>query len=93
MIRRNDPVVDPAIVPMLLVLHFYFSIFLVRSPAIIYRGQTPTRLVKMNIPDTMSRMIPAVPVITFVKYNTAIVTAIRILITLSAVPMFLFIIV
>jgi hypothetical protein len=32
-------------------------------------------------------------VITFVKYNTAIVTAIRILITLSAVPMFLFIIV
>jgi hypothetical protein len=32
-------------------------------------------------------------VITLVKYNTAITTAIRILITLSAVPMFLFIIV
>jgi len=57
-----------------------------------YKGQNPIILVKMNIPARTSRMIPNKPVITLVKNNTTITIAIKILTTLSKVPMFFFMI-
>jgi hypothetical protein len=57
-----------------------------------YNGHIPTRLVRTNTPASTSKTIPRVPETMWVKYNTATATAIRILTTLSIVPMFLFII-
>jgi hypothetical protein len=71
----------------------YYSFFMVLRPKGRYSGHIPTRLVRTNTPASTSKTIPRVPEMMCVKYNTAMVTAIRILTTLSIVPMFFFIIV
>ena len=55
-----------------------------------YKGQNPIRLVRIKRTASTSKMIPNTPEITLVKNNTAIRTAIRILTTMSMVPMFFF---
>jgi hypothetical protein len=57
-----------------------------------YNGQKLIRLVNTKTTARISKIIPNMPVTTFVKNKTAITTAISILITLSVVPMFFFII-
>ena len=56
-----------------------------------YNGHTPTKLVKMKTAEMASRIIATVPLITLPKYKAIIATAIKMRITRSAVPMFLFI--
>lgn len=74
-------------------LSFIYSLLLkVFSPKGIYNGHIATTLVSMNIPEKMSNIMAQVPDKIPAKYNTAMVTAISILITLSAIPMFFFII-
>jgi len=66
---------------------------IVLSPKGQYNGQKLTRLVSTKTADSTIRIIPTVPIITFVKNKTATTTAIRILITLSTLPMFFFILI
>jgi len=56
-----------------------------------YKPQKPKRAVRTSIPAKTSKIMPMVPVITFVKNSTAIKAAIRNLITLSILPTFFFI--
>ena len=56
-----------------------------------YNGQKLIRLVSTNTAARTKRIIPKVPVTTFVKNKTTNTTATNILITLSIVPMFFFI--
>ncbi len=60
-------------------------------PNKVYRPQNPVSVVSANTPATIKRMMPRVPVSTSVKNNTAMITAIIRRIILSAVPMFVFI--
>jgi hypothetical protein len=69
----------------------YFSVF-VFNPRGTYNGHMPNSPVSKNIPAKTNKTIDSVPVIRCAKYNTPIMTATRILITLSIVPMFFFII-
>ena len=57
----------------------------------VYNGQKLTKLVNRKIPAAISSVIPNVPVITLKENKIAIITAIKIRITLSAVPIFFFI--
>ena len=57
-----------------------------------YSGQKEIKLVKTKTPAKTNKTIPKVPVITFMKNNVAITAAINTRITLSAPPMFAFII-
>jgi hypothetical protein len=57
----------------------------------VYNGQKLIKLVKTNITESVSNTIPKVPGIILVKYNVAIMPAIKIRIILSAAPMFFFI--
>ncbi len=68
---------------------FYFFLF-VLIPKGKYKGQDPSKLVSKNITAITRRTIPNTPIITLVKNNTAIRTAMTILIVLSSVPMFFF---
>ena len=68
-----------------------YSLLFVFIPNAIQIGQKLTKLVKINMPATISITIANVPEIMCVKYNTAITTASSILITLSMVPTFFFI--
>jgi hypothetical protein len=56
-----------------------------------YSGQKLIKLVSRKMAANMRRMIAKVPVITLAMNKIAITTAISVLITLSAVPMFFFI--
>jgi hypothetical protein len=58
----------------------------------MYSGQKPSRLVRMKIPEKISRIMARIPDMTFAKYNAITMTAISILITLSINPMFFFIV-
>ena len=76
-------------------LHSSLLIHFLLLPVLIpngkYNGQKLMKLVITKIAASAIRTIPNVPVITCVKNKTAITTATSILITLSIVPMFLFI--
>ena len=69
----------------------YFFIGQVFIPKTAYNGQNPIKLVRTKIPETTIKIIPKVPGIIPIKYNTPNVIAINILIILSAFPMFFFI--
>jgi hypothetical protein len=71
----------------------YFSFFPVLMPKGKYSGQKLIKLVSTNITAKAISTIPIIPVNTFVKNKIAITAAISILITLSIVPMFFFIVV
>ncbi|HSN61902.1 MAG TPA: hypothetical protein VLR49_13260 [Ferruginibacter sp.] len=58
-----------------------------------YNGQKPIKLVSTNTAPTTNKIMPNVPVIVFVKYNTAMIAAITNLNILSAEPMFFFIVI
>jgi len=66
--------------------------FLVDIPNGRYKGQKLIKLVKIKIPANTNKTIAKVPEIRFAKYNPPIRMAISILATLSAVPIFDFII-
>jgi hypothetical protein len=57
-----------------------------------YSGQKLIKLVRMKTPAKRRRMMATVPDSMFVKYSVIMAIAIRILTTLSIVPMLLFII-
>jgi hypothetical protein len=63
----------------------------VLTPNSEYNGQKLTKLVNRKMTANASKTIAAVPVITFVKYNTAITAATSNLTILSVLPMFFFI--
>jgi hypothetical protein len=69
-----------------------FFLLIVLNLKGIYAGQMPTKPVRINKTETTSNTMASVPDIIPAKYNIAIVTAISILITLSAIPMFFFMI-
>ena len=69
----------------------WFFTLHVLKPNGAYNGQKLTKLVRRNTAANTINTMPSVPVITFVKYNTAKTTAITVLIILSAFPMFFFI--
>ena len=69
-----------------------YSLAQVRMPKGQYSGQKLIRLVRKKMPPKASKIMASVPVITLVRYNTAIATAINIRMILSALPMFFFIV-
>lgn len=70
----------------------YFPFLFVLIPNGKYTGQKLIKLTVTNTAASTSNTIPNMPVMTFVKNKTAITTATSILIALSIVPMFFFII-
>ena len=56
-----------------------------------YNGQKLNKLVRINTPAKISKMIAIVPEITCVKYRITTMAAITNLIAMSMVPMFFFI--
>jgi hypothetical protein len=60
-------------------------------PNKVYKGQNPTRLVKIKTTSKINNTIPNVPVIVPVKYNIANAIAATILMIRSADPIFFFI--
>jgi len=76
----------------ILFILIYDPFLLVLIPKGKYSGQKLIKLTITNIPANTSNTIPNMPVMIFVKNKTAITTATSILITLSTVPMFFFII-
>lgn len=64
---------------------------MVDSPKGKYRGHTPTKVVAKNIIAIIPAPIAIVPLIYPVKYKIATIAAIEILIYLSILPMFFFI--
>ena len=55
-----------------------------------YNGQKLIKLVSINTPARINKMVATPPEIWFVKYNIAITIATRMRITLSAEPIFAF---
>ena len=72
-------------------LFYLFFTGQVFTPIKVYKGQELTRLVNTKTPATTNNTIPNTPVITLVKYNTAITAASNNRITRSALPIFFFI--
>lgn len=70
---------------------YCFSTGQVEMPKIVYNGQKLIKLVKINTPDNTSRIIPSVPLITFVKKRVMITAEMTNLINLSAEDIFFFI--
>lgn len=69
-----------------------FLIPQVLMPNNVYNGQNRTRLVSRKTPETARAMVPIVPVMVLVRYNTVSNTATISRTTLSADPMFVFMI-
>lgn len=67
------------------------AFFLVLNPTIKYNGQKLITLVSANTPPTINKTRPDVPLIIWVKYSTAITTAISTLKTRSTEFKLLFI--
>jgi hypothetical protein len=61
-------------------------------PNAMYKGQKLIKLVKINIPDIINPTIASVTLIKCVKYNSDIIKANSILMILSVLPIFFFII-
>jgi hypothetical protein len=68
-----------------------YSFFVVLRPRTRHIGQKLTRLVTRSIAAKASKIIPRTPDITLVKYRITITAATIILIALSIVPTFFFI--
>lgn len=69
----------------------FYSVLQVENPKGAYRGQNEIMLVSTNTAPNTNSTIPNVPVIVFVKYNTAMIAATTKRTMRSKFPMFFFI--
>lgn len=66
---------------------FFYFLF-VRMPKTVYKGQKFTKLVKIKMPATTPKIMAAVPLIIFIKYNPMIIAATPSLMLRSNFPIF-----